>query len=548
MKENKFTSFARLTICIIMLFVMGSLTIASLTSTTGMEIVMPGEGIDNCVYRIKELDESVVYYSDSIIGNLIWLAVCAAVCVLIMPYLKRIPLWAELAAVGIWTLVIGIIWVNSSMSAPSEDSYIVTNASMQFANNDFSALGEDQRYFRNYSFQLGYVLFNELLIRAARLFGEPERMIFAEVINVILLALTNVGIVLINKRIFKDPRVHRMTAFLLLFALQPIIFSTFLYGIIPGLAFAVWSLFFMIMYFQSNKIYHGIFSALCIALSVTLKSNNNIVLVAIVCVTVVMLIQRKKFVKDLIYLFLSIVLSISLPKAVIASYESRANVDLGDSVPYISWFDMGLSESNMGPGWYNYSATITNFDENDHDAKKASKASREKLMNKVEFFIKNPQYRKDFFHKKFVSQWNETSYQSIWNSKVRRTYEDRGAIANWVCNDGEFAVKKYMDIYTQLIFVGVLVGLAFLLKNKNFLAVVFPLIVLGGILYHILAEAKSQYALPYFIYMIGFAAYGICSVYDRIPEKYRKIRLPRRKKTPVQESPEEKSEKVQASS
>jgi hypothetical protein len=93
-----------------------------------------------------------------------------------------------------------------------------------------------------------------------------------------------------------------------------------------------------------------------------------------------------------------------------------------------------------------------------------------------------------------------------------------------------------MDVYTQLIFVAVLIGLLACLRNKNFLSIALPLIILGGMLYHLISEAKSQYSMPYFILMVGFAAYGICIAYDfavkRFGDKeiFRKIRnLPNKK-------------------
>ena len=45
---------------------------------------------------------------------------------------------------------------------------------------------------------------------------------------------------------------------------------------------------------------------------------------------------------------------------------------------------------------------------------------------------------------------------------------------------------------------------------------IMPMIILGGMLYHLLAEAKSQYALPYFIWMTAFASCGFVFISDKI--------------------------------
>ena len=76
-----------------------------------------------------------------------------------------------------------------------------------------------------------------------------------------------------------------------------------------------------------------------------------------------------------------------------------------------------------------------------------------------------------------------------------------------------------MDFYAQLIFFGCLLAVLACFRNKNFFAVAMPLVILGGVLYHLLSEAKSQYALPYFILMIGVSAYGLCLAYDAFSRK-----------------------------
>ena len=39
---------------------------------------------------------------------------------------------------------------------------------------------------------------------------------------------------------------------------------------------------------------------------------------------------------------------------------------------------------------------------------------------------------------------------------------------------------------------------------------------LGGLLYHLLFEAKSQYALPYFVLILPIVAYGLFTLYRKV--------------------------------
>lgn len=513
-------SFGRIFVAVLMLIFMGILTTTSMLSTTGMQIVEDADEIDSVVFRIRSGWESIIYYSDSLIMNIIWLAVSIMIVYLLLPFIRKIPFIYQLSILFVWTVTLGTIWVYSSNSAPTEDSWYVTYASWDFAHGYYDLLSDvDERYFRDYSFQLGYVFFNEIIMRVVGSFMRIRNLLFLEEINVFLLAFCYVGIVLINKLIFTDKRICAITVILFMFSAQPIIFCSFLYGIIPGITFAVYGVLFMILYFKKNKIAFGILSAIFIALSVMIKTNNNIVLVAVCCTVFVMMSRRKEIIRDIIYIAFTVVISLSITPAVKAMYESRANTDLGESIPYTSWFLIGLNEAENAPGWYNKKYTVSLFKENEFDSKVTRKEAMTMIKERLEYFKNNPLYRREFFYKKFISQWNETSYQSIWNNVVRHNYLPRTALAEWVCFDGEAHVKRYMDIYAQLIFVSVFLGLICCLKNKNFLSIIFPLIILGGMMYHLLAEAKSQYAMPYFILMIGFASYGLTSLHDFIRKK-----------------------------
>ena len=45
------------------------------------------------------------------------------------------------------------------------------------------------------------------------------------------------------------------------------------------------------------------------------------------------------------------------------------------------------------------------------------------------------------------------------------------------------------------------------------------IVILGGILFHMLWEAKSRYVLPYFVMMLPLAAAGICEVTQKIQKR-----------------------------
>ena len=282
-KENRFTTLVRIVVGVFILTIMSILTMSAFLHTTGMEVVEEGDGCNSALYWIQEGLESVIYYNDNFVLNIIWLVLSLLICFTLLPIIKKLPLKAELIVISAVIIISGIVWVNSAQSAPSEDSVMVTDASFEFAHNDFTVLTGGERYFRNYSFQLGYVLFNEIIIRIREaLFGKPENLIYLEYLNVIFLAAAYDGILLIVDMIFEDKRIRHMTGLFMVLAAAPVMFTTFLYGIIPGFCAAVWSLYFLLKFLRSEKIVwqciYGVLCALLIMLAVMIKSNNLIML------------------------------------------------------------------------------------------------------------------------------------------------------------------------------------------------------------------------------------------------------------------------------
>ncbi|MDY3258537.1 MAG: hypothetical protein SOX14_09510, partial [Ruminococcus callidus] len=74
----------------------------------------------------------------------------------------------------------------------------------------------------------------------------------------------------------------------------------------------------------------------------------------------------------------------------------------------------------------------------------------------------------------------------------------------------------------QFVFISSSIGLLFCIKNKNILTLILPITVFGGFLYHTISEGKSQYIMPYYILLLGFAAYGICMLYDKMSGQFKK--------------------------
>ena len=202
------------------------LSVISLTQTCRVEIIG------------AEDHEHVIFIQDSIVLNI---AVLLAMIVLLV-LLMRIRVERKMSGlVAIFSIVVtaavGIWWVLSAHAGLSFDSEQIINAAKSVASGDFSPLRENL-YFRRSPYQTGYMLFAEGFFR---LFG-TNSLPLIQILNVLFVCAGNAAVILITRELFSDARVELLTALLLGLSLQPAFLSTFLYGTIPGMAAAYWSL------------------------------------------------------------------------------------------------------------------------------------------------------------------------------------------------------------------------------------------------------------------------------------------------------------------
>ncbi len=477
-------------VCAVSMFLLLILFVCSVFTTVKMET-------DNGYF------ENPCIISDNVIINILSLAVISAIVILFLKYCDKIKKDILIRCLLIYTLVSGIIWVGFAGSYPTHDSMFVSSAAFAAFGREYSILING--YFHNYPFQLGYVLFAQLfsLIRNITIYY------FAlQCINVLLLAVSYWAILKICSETMSE-RAEKLIALMLLLIPQPIMFCTFVYGTIPGFAFTVLSFYNLVRFNKEKRLVNGIFAALFIGIAVMLKLNYMIALVAEIIYLVFSYFENKR---ELLYKSVCIVLCVcsvmlfkNLPVWV---YESVTDTDYGDGIPMTSWLAMGLSESEIAHGWYNGIYTVTNFSQHGYDADKASKASADVVKQRIDTFASDPKYAVDFFSEKFITQFNETSYQSIWTNEVRGHAYEPLLLAKFVLGEGKGFTLGYMDAVSQFIFAAALLGCVFAFKYKNDAVGLFLLTVIGGMIYHMLFEAKSQYFITYYVMLIPVAAYG----------------------------------------
>ncbi|MEA5048258.1 MAG: hypothetical protein VB034_06550 [Eubacteriales bacterium] len=464
-------------------------------------------------------NEHVSFLIDNILLNVAVLVVLIAISIFLMrkQIKRKTVLWVS-GIIFFLSTAIGIWWVVVSKSIPSWDSGYIYDTARQFAQGSNHYLTQIN-YFKIYPFQTGDMFYTEILMRVL---GTDQTLVL-QIVNVLLAAAGNVAILLLAGVLFDDTRIELLTAILLGLCLQPMLTSTFLYGSVPGMAFALWGLLFVALAIRKGRFIWLIPGIACVAIAVMIKLNFTIVYIAAGILLVIYAIRKKRpaFVLGAALL---IAVSLLLPYGVRKQYEARAETNLGKGTPQTAWLVTGLRDSMMCAGWYNgYTDKV--LVQNDFDYEKTLAQCKTDAQERIDIFLSRPIYLASFFYHKVVSQWNEPSYESVWiSASGARSGEVSEFVQSIGTGEAEKAVMQYLNQLMQYVYGAMAVAFFVFFRKKDERReerMIIPLILLGAILYHALFEAKSQYAVIYVPMMAPYAAYGM--------KKLSEVRLPIKK-------------------
>ena len=184
---------------------------------------------------VFEWDESnqylpeVIHYKSDIF--IITLAVCVFIIFLLYrtKYLERISLISMKIFLIISVLVLSLGWIFLTRPVPVADDMMVSNAAVQFLNNDYSML-QKGGYVYQYVHQLGIIW---LLEQIYRLFGAGNYLVY-QMLNVLTLCVVYGCLLKLSKKIFKTETAERITVVILFMFCVPIFYTTFVYGKTAG--------------------------------------------------------------------------------------------------------------------------------------------------------------------------------------------------------------------------------------------------------------------------------------------------------------------------
>lgn len=460
-------------------------------------------------------DESILYSNNSRF-LIVELLLVFLVLVCVKKLLKKIDEKKLFLLCSIFLLIAGFILIFGSSNTIRADANLVFNAALQMNEGNFSSLQQSE-YLGVYPFQLGLVTYERLLI----LFFPSPRVLY----------ITNLFMVVgINFMIWRSvalfPKINRLVVKYLIIAtflfLPQFFFIMFGYGTIPGFFFLVSAYFFSIKFMQSNQYRFLLISVVLVTISCLLKNNFTIGAIAIACIYLLYFFLKKRFSFFIATLLVIIVPSIST-NILIDEYSKTTGIPISSGMPKILWVTMGMQKDEnclREGGWYN-SYSINTYTAIDFDAKATSEVGKQDLKKEIKKFQENPSYMAGFFTKKIVSTWLEPSYQSIWSGPIVNSDKNHLMVTRSLYGKGSFfnGVIHFMQI--SMIFIFGFSSYYYFICFKNLQTVnllsVFPgIYFIGGFVFHLIWETKSQYVYTYVFFLIIPACLGMVDIQEKI--------------------------------
>lgn len=346
------------------------------------------------------------------------------------------------------------------------------------------------------------------------------------------------------------------TILILLFLPLPM-FVTFIYGDIPSLMLSTIATYLILLYVlnrkwdgsktEENKIKNNwkylLFASILMMFACIFRKNTIITVIAQTMFLVFCLIEKiskysgkkekkeeqeenivedkkekqKDVIANAVGILLLLVLTIVVPKVYNNILAEKYNLkEIRDAYTVKGYLYMAMMESTRENGWYNDEVAAPGRTEKDA----AKDFYEEKLKERTKYMLDNKGYALKFYISKLVSTWNENTYTSIWNNVDlwldTRTEEEKAYHPiyknNVTVRDGLEKIEEPLAILQKAVLLYILFSLLAVickgLKSENVdnEILLFALIILGGMYFHILWETKSRYIIPYIVLAMPVAS------------------------------------------
>lgn len=388
-------------------------------------------------------------------------------------------------------------------SALRTDTRKVYESAVAFLQGDYQAF-QKGGYMSYYPHQVGLMLYDALVYSLSKKPVSGVIVNFGLVLGIQYLAWRMTDVLFEN-------RGANLAAMGLSFAFLPqLFFIMFLYGTIPGFFFLMLAFYLTFRYTRQGRFWQLLAAGLSIGISVMLRKNNLIGAAAMGIFLLLRWLEEPKRVKWLAAACLVALLAVAPNQLTRMAVEEKTGCDLDRGMPPILHIQMGTNIHNrkLGPGWWDGSNQYILANKADYDPVKASQIGRLYMKENLKKIAAKPHDAARFFWDKVVSTWCDPLYQSIWSGPIEELGQHTHTeLLRSIYTGGEAwsGIEGFCKWVTLTLWAFAFIYLLAFRKGQTLWQLSY-LYTIGGVLFHLVWETKSQYVYPYVFCLIPFAA------------------------------------------
>lgn len=464
-------------------------------------------------------EESITFLTQNVVSSVLLTALTLLALLLCRRLLERFAhVRLDRIATVVW-MAAALFWVLGIGLVQEVDCKDVMDAAKLFARGNYRPMRN--AYFSAYPYQLTVCLFMEAIIR---LCPWLDINLFMQAFNVVLSTCTMGLLAALAQTLFEKPSARIATQVMTMAFVPFWLFNTYVYGTVPMIFLCALGFFCFARYVRGGKVSCLAICAVAFGAGYAAKQNALIPILALAICSVLYAFQTRDL-RPLAAMALALALGMGLSEFAVWQYELRSGQQLGADVSALARLVMGIQESQTCAGWFNgYTAPFIDLNVS---AEQQAEIASQDLQIRLAEMAADPGMTAAFFRDKYLSQWLEPSYSTLWWG-YRCSWEGRfNGLAILLYRENSplrWIAEEYMNLYQQAMYILAVIGAAASLKKRGDVTVIMlPVTVVGGFLFHMLFEAKSQYIFVYAVWLLPLAGYGLA-----VTGEWLAGRLPRR--------------------
>ena len=428
---------------------------------------------------------------------------------------KRLD-WAKAQKISLAAAVILMLlcawWMNSFVNTPQADQMTVWQIAEVLAGKTHIN-GELTGYVQMYPFQAGMAMAMEPFVR---LFGSAWGS--WQILNTLCVGGCVWLLCCICGRISSSPTAKSLCAVLLVGFAPLAMYSTFIYGTLPGMMLAFLGIYAVMRESTAEKsCFWWAISVFSFGAAITLYSGEQIFLLAAGIVLLVAGILQRSGRYKIFGALLLLLLAVGFSKVWQTIALGRLGVQDAQGIPILARFAMGMDAfTTERAGFYNC-LTVNIFQKCNYDAAQTSHEALQHIRNSLLALWEEKRFFA-FFGTKTSDQWLDP-----WFSALAMTdsslYDHPAWLARGITGGKLFAplLAWLSTLLTSVYLAAAAWQTAMLQKEKKELwRLLLSVCLIGGFLFQVASEAKSRYCMPYYLCCFPMAAAGIAALAEKL--------------------------------